>query len=153
MPSRTRLKKGAAITAILITTVGAFEGLRLAAYRDPVGIPTICFGETKGVRMGQKKTRAECDAMLLNSLIEHEQGMMRCLPAGLPDKVHGAMVSVTYNIGVGAFCKSSMSRLARAGDLRGACNALLKWDKAGGRRLPGLTRRRREERAMCLAGL
>lgn len=151
----SRLKQGAAITATLVVLVGGFEGLRLAAYRDPVEIPTVCFGETKGVIMGQKHSRAECDAMLVESLISHETGMAKCLPNGhkLSDATYGAFLSFTYNVGVGAFCKSTLARKVNAGDLRGACNELMKWDKAGGVRLPGLTRRRAEERALCLRGL
>lgn len=148
----SRLKKGAAITAVLVTLVGGFEGLRLTAYRDPVGIPTICFGETKDVKMGQKHTRAECEAMLVDSLIEHEKGMLKCLTVKVHDDTYAAFLSFTYNVGVGAFCKSTLAKKANAGDIRGACNELLKWDKAKGVRLPGLTKRRHQERALCLKG-
>ena len=152
---RSRLKTGAAITALLVPLVGGFEGLRLYAYKDPVGIPTICFGETKGVRMGMTKTRSECEAMLLHSLRMHESGMRDCLkqPDSLPDETYGALVSFTYNVGVGAFCRSTLARKANAGDLVGACNQLPRWNKAGGIPLPGLTRRRAEERELCLRPL
>jgi lysozyme len=144
-----------ALAIVLVGTVGAYEGLRLKAYKDPVGIPTICFGETKGVQMGQVKTKAECDAMLVDSLVEHELGMVKCIndPAKLPDLTYGAFVSFTYNVGVGAFCKSTMLKKINAGDLVGACNELLKWTKAKGKELPGLVKRRQGEREMCLKGL
>lgn len=152
---RSRLSKGAAITAAVVAFVGAAEGLRQTAYLDPVGIPTICFGETRGVRLGMKKTRPECEAMLLGSLAEHEEGMARCLrrPDDLPDGAYAAFLSFTYNVGPGAFCRSTLARKANAGDLAGACDELLRWDKARGIRLPGLTKRRKEERLMCLQGL
>lgn len=152
---RSRLILGSALVGIVLTIVPAFEGLRLYAYRDPVGIPTICFGETKGVRLGMKKTRAECNGMLLESLRRHEAGMLRCLrrPGDLRDETYGAVLSWTYNVGVGAACKSTLMRKLNAGDVRGACNELSKWDKAKGRRLPGLTKRRAEERALCLKGV
>jgi lysozyme len=151
----SRLKTGAVITVTLVALIGGFEGLRLAAYRDPVGIPTICFGETKGVKMGQKKTREECDAMLVESMREHEKGMLKCIknPDALKDGAYGAFLSFTYNVGVGAFCKSTLAKKVNAGDVRGACNELMKWDKAKGIRLPGLTRRRAEERQLCMRGL
>ncbi len=150
----SRLKKGSAIAAVLIPLVAGFEGLRQYAYLDPVGIPTICFGETLGVRMGMFKTLEECQGMLVESLQKHEQGMRRCLddPDLLPDEMYGAFVSFTYNVGVGAFCKSTLTRKANAGDLVGACNQLPRWNRAGGFVLPGLTRRRAEERDLCLKG-
>lgn len=149
----SRIKNSAKVAALAIALVGSFEGLRLAAYRDPVGIPTACFGETKGIRMGMKFTRGECDAMLKESLISHEKGMMACTRVPLSDERHVALVSFTYNIGVGAYCKSTLVRKLNAGDTRGACNELLKWNKAKGITLPGLTRRRNEERALCMKGL
>ena len=157
----SRLKSGtgmAGLTAIglsVFSMVGGFEGLRLVAYKDVVGIATACRGETKGIRMGMRFTREQCDVMFIDSLTEHEAGMRVCLkaPDAIPDKAYVAFVSVTYNIGVGAWCKSSMARLANAGNLRAACDALLAWNKAGGRVIKGLTKRRETERALCLEGL
>lgn len=153
--SSSRLKKGAALTVFVCTLVGGFEGLRTAAYRDPVGIPTICFGETRDVRMGQRRTRAECDGMLLDSLRRHEAAIRPCLARSdeLPDPTYVALLSFAYNIGPRAFCGSTLVRRLNAGDLKGACNELLRWDRAAGVRLAGLARRRQEERALCLHGL
>ena len=151
----SRLKKGAAITALALSLVGGFEGLRLKAYLDVVKVPTICFGETKGVRLGQEKTLPECKDLLVSSLQEHEAGMRKCLrePDALPEETYVAFLSFTYNVGVGAFCRSGLSKKANAGDIRGACNELPKWNKAGGMAWPGLTRRRAEERVLCLKGV
>lgn len=146
----SRVRKSAALGAAICAFVGGFEGLKLAAYRDPVGIPTICFGETRGVRMGQTASRPECDRLLLSSLEEHELGMLRCTRVPLSDGQFGALLSFTYNVGVGAYCKSTLARKLNAGDVRGACDELLRWDRAGGLRLPGLTRRREAERKLCL---
>lgn len=135
----TKLKSWRGVTAagaLAITLVGGFEGLRLVAYRDPVGISTACFGETKGIRMGMTFTRAECDKMLLDSLIEHETGMERCITVPLKDETHVALLSFTYNVGVGAFCKSTLVRKLNAGDTKGACDELMRWNKAGGMTLP-----------------
>lgn len=143
--------------AIALAVVAPFEGLRTVAYRDPVGIPTICFGETRGVQMGDTATRAECEAMLEDRLQEFHAGLAKCLPGlpTMPPEVQAAFVSWAYNIGTGAACKSTLVKKARAGDLRGACNELPKWDKArvAGKlvALPGLTRRRAEEQALCLS--
>lgn len=154
----SRLKKAGAFTAagaLAIGIVSGFEGLRTKAYRDSVNVPTICFGETRGVKMGDTKTVAECRAMLGNALVEFEAGMRRCLtnPDKIPDKPYVAFLSLSYNIGTGAFCKSSVARKANEGDLRAACEAILKFNKAGGRVLAGLDRRRKEERQLCLEGV
>jgi lysozyme len=80
----------------------------------------------------------------------------KCLknPDAIPDKSYLAFFSGTNNIGVGAFCRSSMARLANAGDLRGACNALMLYVNAGAKKnVRGLVLRRTDERAMCLEGL
>ncbi|PZU93108.1 MAG: lysozyme [Chelatococcus sp.] len=148
---RTRLQKGTAAAALAISVVGGFEGLRQTAYRDVVGVPTICYGETRGVTMGMSATKAECDAMLLKGLQEFEQGVLGCTTVEMPVKRQVAMVSFAYNVGVGAYCKSSVARLLNGGQTRAACDALLKWNKAGGVVFPGLTRRRQAERELCLA--
>ena len=132
MKTRTRLIGSAVPGAIAL--VGVWEGLRLTAYRDIVGVPTVCYGETRGVRLGDRHSKAECDAMLLASLKRHEAGMRRCLkaPDRIPGKSYIAFVSLTYNIGVGAFCRSTAARRLNAGDVRGACEAATWFNKAGG---------------------
>ena len=150
---RSRLGKGGAALAIAIATVGAFEGVRQVAYRDIVGVPTVCFGETRGVKMGDKYKMAECKKMLGDALIEFSAGIDSCLRVPTPDLTYVAIVSWAYNVGLGAACGSTLIRLANAGDLLGACNQLPRWNRAGGKKVRGLTRRRAEEQKMCLQGL
>lgn len=151
----SRLKKGAAVGALAVAVVGGFEGLRLSAYRDVVGVPTVCYGETRGIRMGMKFAKTECDAMLLKGLDEFADGVERCVPGlkAAPEKRYVAHVSLAYNIGIGGYCKSSIARLQNAGHERAACDFFLKYNRAGGIVFPGLTKRRQAERAMCLEGL
>ena len=153
MKTRTRLIGSAAAGAIAL--VGAWEGLRMTAYRNIVGVPTVCYGETRGVRLGDRHSKADCDAMLLASLKRHEAGMRRCLtaPDRIPERSYIAFVSLTYNIGVGAFCRSTAARRLNAGDMRGACEAATWFNKAGGRRVRGLVNRRTAEHNLCLEGL
>lgn len=151
MAQTTRSK--AAWCAIAVTCVSGFEGLRTAAYSDPVGIPTICFGETKGVRLGQRATVDECKGMLADSLEIANRGVDSCVRTYLPDTRRAALVSMTYNIGVGNFCGSTLVRKLNAGDTRGACDEMSRWNRAKGIVLPGLTKRREAERQMCLQGL
>ena len=153
--SKSRLKRGSAIAAAGIALVGAWEGLRTVAYRDVVGVPTVCYGETRGVKMGDRYSKAECDTMLGAGLKDFEKGMRRCLksPDKIPDKTYVAFLSFSYNVGIGAFCRSTLVRKANSGDLRGACKELLKWVNAGGKRIRGLVNRRKDELRICLSGL
>lgn len=150
----SRLKKTAAVGAAAVALVAGFEGLRTKAYLDSVKVPTICFGETRGVKMGDRKTVAECKAMLGERLVEFEAGMRKCLrnPDALPDGPYIAALSLSYNIGTGAFCRSSVRRYFDAGQIRQGCDAFRNFTKAGGMRLQGLVNRREAERAICLKG-
>jgi lysozyme len=147
----------AAVVALALPLVQLWEGRSLVAYRDIAGIPTICDGETRGVKMGDRATPAECDAMTEAAVAEFERAIRPCLPRSLPTETRAAFVVTAYNIGASAFCGSSMSRRALAGDLRGACDALMLWNKArvNGQLqvVRGLTNRRAAERALCLRGL
>lgn len=136
--------------AIAVVVVGAFEGLSLSAYPDVVGVPTICYGETKGVAIGDNKTKAQCDQMLSARLVEFNEGVNSCLSVAIPDSRRVAFVSLAYNIGVASFCKSTTVRRINAGDVAGSCEAILMWNKARGVVWPGLTKRRQKERELCL---
>lgn len=146
-------KQKAGWIAACIACVAGFEGLRQVAYADPVGIPTICFGETKGVKLGQKATLEECKAMLAESLAQADQAVMLCTKVKLSDERRAALVSFTYNVGAGAYCSSTLLKKLNAGDTIGACDQLLRWTKAKGIELPGLVKRRQEERRLCLVGI
>ncbi len=150
----TRLGKGTAAAAFAIALVGGFEGLRLSSYRDVVGVWTACYGETKGIGPGMHFTAEQCSSMFLPRLQEHEAGMRACLtkPDAIPIKSYVAFVSLTYNIGIGGFCGSSVRARVNAGDLQGACDAILMWNKAGGKVVQGLVNRREKERNLCLEG-
>jgi lysozyme len=150
-----RLKKVAAAGALAVALVGGFEGLRLNAYRDVVGVATVCYGETRGVKMGDRHTKAQCDELLLKGLQDFERGVLACAPglSNAPDTRVVSHVSLGYNIGVGAYCKSTVVRRFNAGDTRGSCDAFLMWNKAKGITFPGLTRRRQAERELCMRGL
>lgn len=126
----------------------------LKAYADIVGVWTICDGDTKGVRPGMVETEAGCQARLERQLIAHAAPVLKCVP-GLKgrDNQLVASVSLAYNIGPSGFCRSTVARRFNAGDWRGGCDAMMMWNRAGGRVVPGLTKRRERERALCLKGL
>ncbi len=133
------------------------EGLRQAAYFDPVGVLTTCFGTTgKDVVKGKNYSIEECRALLdrdMNLAIDYVD---RCVP-NLPVPVLAAFADAVYNLGPRIACDtkhSTAARLLKAGDLKGACNELPRWDRVflGGQYvpLPGLTKRRAKEQALCL---
>lgn len=152
---------GAAGVVAVVVQASAFimpwEGRSLTAYRDIVGVWTICDGETLGVGPGDEATAAECDRMLERSVRMHAAGLAACVPAAVerrtPEGFAVAVVSWTYNIGVGAACKSTLVRKWSAGDFAGACNELPRWNRAGGRVVRGLTNRRGAERDLCIASI
>lgn len=126
------------------------------AYADIVGVWTICDGDTKNVRPGMVETEAGCTARLERQLVAHAKPVLACVP-GLqhPSRQNQliASVSLAYNIGTSGFCRSTVARRFNAGNWRGACDAMLMWNKAGGRVVRGLALRRERERALCLKGL
>lgn len=145
---------GAAAAAALLAFVPVQEGRRLATYRDIGGVLTYCDGATADAQAGRMYTPAECDARLDRDLERHAAGIAQCMPMDrLTDSQKVAFVDAAYNIGVAAFCASSMARRANAGDMAGACDALLSWNRVGGREVAGLAKRRQRERALCRQGL
>jgi Phage-related lysozyme (muraminidase) len=105
------------------------------------------------VKPGQTATKAECDSQLARQIGAYEARLDACLTAPVPGKMKVALVSWAYNVGTGAACSSTLVRKANAGDLAGACDELLKWNRAGGKAVQGLTNRRKAERELCLEGV
>ena len=138
-----------AASALFIFTPSQ-EGTVLKTYRDPAGILTYCTGATEDAVWGKTYTPEQCKAKLDEDLAKHAEGVMKCIKVELTDGQKVAFVDAAYNIGVAAFCGSSMARKTNAGDMVGGCDALLLWNKAGGVVLAGLDKRRKIEREYCL---
>lgn len=133
--------------------IKAFEGLRQTAYRDAVGVWTIGWGHTgPDVRPGMAITRSKADKLLRQDLRRFEVGVQRLVRVPLTSNQFSALVSFSFNVGLGAFGKSTMLRLLNQRNYNGAAAQFDRWVKAGGRVLRGLVRRRRAERALFLAG-
>ena len=133
--------------------VGNWEGLRLGAYLDAVSVPTICYGSTKGVAIGDKKTLEECNTLFQTELYSYMQDVDKLVTVPLTDSRRAALTSFAYNVGVANFKRSTLLKKLNRGDTRGACNELSKWVFAKGIKLRGLARRREAERRLCLQGL
>ena len=139
--------------AIAVTLIAGFEGLYTYAYKDIVGVTTVCYGVTNAdrpVKMGDHYTKEECQQMLLEDLPKYDSCVLKAIHVPMPDHRHAAIDSFTFNVGCAALAKSSVARKLNAGDVKGGCDALLLYNKAGGRVVKGLVNRREAERKECL---
>ena len=121
----------------------------------PGDVPTVGFGTTRHadgtpVKMGEKTTPPRALVDLLRDAGKFEQAVKRCAPVPMHPYEFSAYVSFAYNVGEGAFCKSTLAKRLNAGDYAGACAELLKWDKVAGRTVRGLTVRRQAEYKECM---
>ena len=145
-----------AIAALALSAAGLVhivigEGYREAAYIPVPGDKvTIGFGTTEGVRLGDKITPPKALERSLADIDKFEGAIKQCVKVPLYQREYDALVSLAYNIGSGAFCKSTLVRLLNAGDYAGACDQILAWDKFKGKPLAGLTKRRQQEYRMCI---
>lgn len=138
-----------------IDLIKHYEWLRLESYPDPAtgGDPwTIGYGDTgPHVRPGQVITEEEAERRLYNRLRGFERGVLDLVQIPLNNNQLGALVSFSYNVGLGNFRKSTMLRLVNARDFWGAADEFPRWNKAAGRVLKGLTLRRGDERLLFLS--
>ena len=158
-----RTSKAAAIAAAVIAMTTAFlqpwEGKRNTTYLDRIAKPpvlTVCYGETdpKYAFPGAKYSDQECEDMLTARVGHFYSRMERMAKVdAIPVSVQAAMLELLYNVGEGAFAKSTILRLANAGHYHAACAELDKWVKAGGKTIRGLVNRRNASEEMCLSGL
>lgn len=145
---------GSAAISLAVAFIAPWEGVELRAYRDIVGVPTICYGETRGVKMGDTSTLEDCKTDLAKAVLEFDRQMSPCLPVPVSAKTRAAFISFSYNLGSSILCSSPTMRTAlQKGDVRAACNAMTLFNRAGGKVVRGLTRRREAEKALCLEGL
>lgn len=132
--------------------IESFEGFSAKPYRDAVGVWTIGFGSTAGVGPNTPHvTREQAEERLKREVDEQYGAAVNALRLPLNQSQFDALVSFVYNVGPGGIgANTGVGRALRRHDWQAAANALLAWDKAGGRTLLGLTRRRQAERALFL---
>lgn len=141
---------GLVLSAAMLVGIAVHENYREEAYIPVKGdVPTIGFGSTEGVKIGDKTDPVRALIRLQKSADEYAQAVKRCAPVPMYQHEFDAFVSLTYNIGAGAFCGSTLARKLNAGDYEGACNEILRWNKFRGKPLAGLTKRREEEHRLC----
>ncbi|MGW9997845.1 MULTISPECIES: lysozyme [Pantoea] len=154
---RNKLIAAAGGGAMLIATVflggkDGVEGRVYVPYKDVAGVWTVCDGHTgNDIIKGKKYTDRECDRLLWNDLQPVKKTVDSLVKVPLNEYQRAALYSFTYNVGSGAFSKSTLLKKLNAGDQDGACEELRRWVYAGGMKFRGLMNRRDMERSMCLA--
>jgi lysozyme len=138
------------LSASALVGIALHEGYRGTAYDDGVGMQTIGFGSTAGVKRGDITTVERSLITLLKDANAHGEGIKRCITVPLFQHEFDAYASLAFNIGTGAFCKSTLVRKLNALDYPGACAEILRWNRAGGRVLRGLVIRREAEYQQCM---
>ncbi len=139
-----------------IQIIQHFEGLKLRPYKCPAGLWTVGYGtligngKTLPPEWNRLFTVSECTALLFEELRSKEKGILRYVRVPLTQNQFDAIVSFVYNLGLGAFQRSTLRRKINRGDFLGASQEFIKWNKAGGKVLAGLTRRRISETALFL---
>lgn len=128
--------------------VKVYEGLRLKAYQDSVGVWTIGYGSTKGVKPGDVITDEQAEALLRRDLAEAEAAVTRLVKHDLTDNQFAALVSFVFNLGSGNFSMSTLLKKINSGDMAGAAKEFKRWNRAGKKVLAGLVRRRDAEAAL-----
>lgn len=149
-PSTRQSVGGLGIGAALLVSVMMYEGYTdKAVIPVPGDVPTIGVGRTEGVHMGDKTEPVREMMLLLKNLDKYGNGIKACINVPLYQYELDAFVSLAYNIGINAFCNSTLVKKLNAGDYSGACEQIMIWDKFKGKPLKGLTNRRNEEYRTC----
>jgi lysozyme len=134
-----------------LNIVKNFEGLRLNAYLDPVGIWTIGYGHTgPEVGPGEVITTAQAESLLKKDLVRFENGVRQLVKVPVNSNQFSALVSFAFNVGTGALAQSTLLALLNQRDYQGAADQFSRWVYGGGQALPGLVSRRNAERALFL---
>lgn len=139
------------VSSACILGISQFEGFIDHTYKDAVGVKTIGYGHTgNDVKDGQTITRTEAQKLLVKDAEKHWNAIKPYIKVPIYQREADAYTSLTYNIGVGNFKKSSLLKKLNRGDYAGACRAIKSWVYAGGKKLNGLVKRREAEYRMCI---
>jgi lysozyme len=150
--NRTQLA-GLTLSAVALVGIALHEDYTSKAIIPvPGDKPTIGFGTTENVKMGDSITPPKALQRALQDIQQYEGAIKRCVRVPLHQWEYDAYTSLTYNIGPAAFCGSTLVRKLNTEDYEGACKEILRWDKFKGKPLAGLTKRRQAEFQQCQGG-
>lgn len=138
------------LSASALVGLAVFEGYSPTTYLDIVGIPTIGFGTTENVRPGQKIDPVAALQRKLSDIQKFEGALKTCVKVPLHQYEYDAYLQLAYNIGPGNFCSSTLVKKLNAEDYKGACQEILRWNRAGGKVVRGLSKRREQEYKLCI---
>ena len=146
---------GGSMAAVILLAAGfikPWEGTVPKAYFDVIGVLTICVGHTgRDVYEGQEVSQARCDALLASDIGKTYIALAGCATRPVYPGQAVALLSLGFNIGSRNLCHSTLIRQLNAGQPASVwCRQILRWDRAGGRRIRGLTRRREAEYQLCV---
>lgn len=138
--------------AVAMHFISRHEGLSLKAYLCPSGVWTIGYGHTQGVREGDECTTEDAASWLVEDIEATQKVLAKYVNMPVTEGQFIALTSLAFNVGVGNVLKSKLLRKLNAGDIQGAAQEFLDFDLANGKRLPGLTARRKDESELFLKG-
>lgn len=153
LPQNKRLRSS--LAALVLSAAGLVGIVQYEGYTDravipvPGDVPTIGFGTTQGVKLGDKITPQKALFRALQDVSSFEGVIKKCVRVPLHQNEYDAYASLAYNIGGQAFCSSTLVKKLNQMDYQAACAEISRWDKFQGKPLPGLTARRQAERAVC----
>lgn len=125
-----------------VNIIRTFEGLRLQAYLDSVGVPTIGYGSTRGIKLGMHITENLAENYLIRDISFIIPSVMRLITLPLNENQLSAILSFTYNLGSGCLQHSTLRSMLNRGETSQIPAQMLRYCYAGGRKLPGLMHRR-----------
>jgi lysozyme len=141
---------GLSLSAVAFGVLVQYEGwCGSACIPIPGDVPTLGFGTTEGVKLGDTITPPKAVARALQDVAKFEGAVKQCVTVPLYQYEYDALIQLSYNIGPTAFCGSTLVKKANAGDYAGMCREILRWDRAQGRVVRGLTLRRESEYRRC----
>jgi lysozyme len=138
------------LSATALVGIATWEGYSGNAYQDIVGVWTIGFGTTEGVKANQKIDPVQALQRKIVDINKFEGSLKQCVKVPVTQYEYDAYLSLAYNIGPTAFCNSTLVRKLNAEDYVGACKEILRWRFAGGKEVRGLKLRREAEYKQCI---
>lgn len=156
--SRTKVAAGGVVIALasltMVDTIKKDEGREYRPYKDIVGVLTVCDGITgPDVIPNKTYTDAECNALTIKHVEKHGSQLLDCIHVRITQPMYEGLAGWAYNVGVGAACKSTAISLINQGQYEAGCKDLMRWNRAGGQPVRGLTLRREREMNQCLKGI
>ncbi len=144
------ISAGAGSVLIAMAMIKPLEGIEYQPYRDVVGVLTVCYGHTGAdIIEGKTYTQKECEQLLEQDLAKVKAQIDPLIILSISEHTRAALYSFTYNVGVGAFTRSTLLKKLNSGDVALACNELKRWVYAGGQKWKGLITRREIEEDVC----